>query len=274
MLLQTPSFLHLSFVDVLDILVVAMIIYAVFRWLRGSSARNIFLAVLILLIMRIVAVATGMKMVSSVLSTVIDVGVLALIVIFQPEIRRFLNKVGRGAGEGAKKSLFHRLMHRQEDSISSGSTYEIAEACREMSEQKTGALIVIPHGNSLEDIIETGDRLDAIISKRLIMNIFFKNSPLHDGAMIIIPDRIVAARCTLPSTDRSDIPANYGMRHKAAIGISERSDADVLVVSEQTGRISFVRAGVVTPITNINTLKLLLGSTEDRQQAGDEAGVR
>jgi DNA integrity scanning protein DisA with diadenylate cyclase activity len=136
---------------------------------------------------------------------------------------------------------------------------EITEACREMSAQKTGALILIQHKNSLEDIIATGDIVDAEIGRRLIMNIFFKNSPLHDGAMIIGGNRIIAARCTLPITERTDLPARYGMRHKAAIGISEQCDADVIVVSEETGGISFVRSGQISPVDTINTLNLLLG---------------
>ena len=127
-----------------------------------------------------------------------------------------------------------------------------------MSEDKTGALIVIAHNSHLEDVIGPGDLIDAAIHRRLIMNLFFKNSPLHDGALVIAGDRIVAARCTLPITERTNIPASYGMRHKAAIGITEDTDADAVIVSEETGRISFVKGGKVTPIQNINELKLLL----------------
>lgn len=273
MLLEIPSFFHLGFVDILDILLVAILIYTAFRWIRGTSAMNIFIAIILLVLVRIIAVATGMKMLSALMGTVLDVGAVAIIVIFQPEIRRFLNRMGRGAGEGARKSFINKLLHRQEEGIDSVSIDEIAKACVDMSEQRTGALIVFSHNDSLEDIIATGDRIDASINKRLIMNIFFKNSPLHDGAVIISPDRIVAARCTLPTTDRTDIPAHFGMRHKAAIGMSERSDADVLVVSEQTGKISFVHAGTITDIKNINSLKLLLGASDGRQQTGDETGL-
>ena len=138
---------------------------------------------------------------------------------------------------------------------------EITEACRRMSEEKTGALIVITHKNPLEEVIGTGDRIDAGIHRRLITNLFFKNSPLHDGALVISGDRIVAARCTLPITERTNIPAHYGMRHKAAIGITEESDADAIVVSEETGKISFVKNGAVTAINNINELKLLLNAS-------------
>ena len=261
MLLGAFSFLHLSWIDLLDILMVAAVIYFIFRWIRSSSALNIFIAIIIVLIVRIVAVPLGMKMMSALLGTIIDVGAIALIIIFQPEIRRFLNNLGRGAGSTfEKQSLIQKLFSRRDgDILAARAADEIAEACKEMSEQKTGALIVFRRNNNLEDIIATGDVIDADISKRLIMNIFFKNSPLHDGAMIIGGNRIVAARCTLPTTDRSDLPARYGMRHKAAVGISEQCDADVLVVSEQTGGISFVRAGVVTRIESITALKLKLG---------------
>ena len=155
------------------------------------------------------------------------------------------------------------LGRKTANAIGSEAVNDLTEACRRMSEDKTGALIVIAHDTPLDEIISTGDRIDAGIHRRLIMNLFFKNSPLHDGAMVIAGNRIVAARCTLPITERTDIPANYGMRHKAAIGITEETDADVIVVSEETGRISFVKEGQVTPIQNINELKLLLGDAMD-----------
>ena len=259
---ESLGFLHMSWIDLLDILMVAVIIYFVFRWIRGSSAINIFIAVIIVLLVKVVVSALGMRMMNTLLGTIIDVGAVSLIVIFQPEVRRFLNNVGRRAGDtlGGRRSLFSRLFPGTlSNAVSNPSVNEIGLAVDEMSEQKTGALIVIRHQNSLEDIINTGDVIDAHISSRLIMNIFFKNSPLHDGAMIISGDRIVAARCTLPITDRTDLPARYGMRHKAAVGLSEQSDADVIVVSEETGQVSFVRAGNVQRIMSLNALKLLLG---------------
>lgn len=255
------GFLHFALIDLLDILMVAAIIYVIFRWIRGSTAVNIFIAIIIVLLIQIVSSALGMKMISSVLGTLIDVGAIALIIIFQPEIRRFLNTLGKSAGGTLeKRSLLQKIFPKyKSDSVDTRAISEIAEACKDMSEQKTGALIIIRKQNSLDEIIATGDAIDAQISCRLIMNVFFKNSPLHDGAMVIGDKRIIAARCTLPITDRSDLPARFGMRHKAAVGISEQSDADVIVVSEQTGRISFVRAGEVRPIDSINNLKLLLG---------------
>ena len=256
------DFLHFSWIDILDILMVALIIYLVFRWIRGSTAINIFIAIILVVVVRTLAEALGMKMISSLLGTLIDMGAVALVVIFQPEVRRFLGTLGRKAGttleqQSFLQKLFPGLQGRGR--VDSRGAQEIAEACREMSAQKTGALILIQRKNSLEDVIATGDVVDAEIGRRLIMNIFFKNSPLHDGAMVIGGNRIIAARCTLPITERTDLPARYGMRHKAAIGISEQCDVDVIVVSEETGGISFVRSGRITAVENINTLNLLLG---------------
>ena len=255
------EFLHFSWIDILDILLVAGLIYLVFRWIRGSTAINIFIAIIFVLVIRVIAEALGMKMISSLLGTLIDMGAVALVIIFQPEVRRFLGSVGRKAGSTLEQQSFLRKIFpgRQARQVDSRTVQEITEACREMSAQHTGALILIQHKNSLEDVIATGDVVDAEIGRRLIQNIFFKNSPLHDGAMVIGDNRIIAARCTLPITERTDLPAHYGMRHKAAIGISEQCDADVVVVSEETGDISFVRGGQISTIDNINTLKLLLG---------------
>ena len=244
------DFLHFSWIDILDVLLVAAIIYLVFRWIRGSTAINIFIAIIIVLVVRVVAEAIGMKMISELLGTLIDVGAIALIIIFQPEIRRFLSSLGRKAGTTLERQTFlQRVFPAWRDrQMDTRAVQEITEACREMSTLKQGALILIQRKNSLEDIISTGDRIDAEVGRRLIMNIFFKNSPLHDGAMVISDNRIVAARCTLPITERTDLPARYGMRHKAAIGISEQCDADVIVVSEETGGISLVRGGLITAV--------------------------
>ncbi len=268
MLLDLFGFLSLSFTDILDITLVALIIFMVFRWIKNSPAVNIFLAVFLIYLFMLVADALHMRLISKIVSTFVDVGVIALVVIFQPEIRHFLMKFGSEA-KGA--SFITKMLGRKDNPINSRSINEITEACRAMSHDKTGALIVIPHLVSLENIIETGDRIDADINRRLIMNLFFKNSPLHDGAMVLGGDKIVAARCTLPITERPDIPAHFGMRHKAAIGVTEETDADVIVVSEETGAISFVKAGKITIINNINELKLLLGPSFSGQNGGKDS---
>ncbi len=271
-LLIDIGFLHFNFADVLDILMVAAIIYILFRWLKGSAAMNIFLAIVALLLLRVLVGLLNMKMTSTILSTLIDVGAIALVVIFQPEIRRFLNTIGRRAmGSKAARPLIDRILGKHSENMSADEVDELVQACFEMGEQKTGALIVLPYRSNMDDIISTGDTVDARISKPLIENIFFKNSPLHDGAMILGPNRIIAARCTLPITDRS-IPARYGMRHKAAVGLSERYDASVIVVSEQTGIVSFVKEGKITPVKNMNTLKLLIAN-DGNPKTGSETGV-
>lgn len=263
------GFLNLTFIDVLDIILVALIIYVVFRWIRGTSAMSIFVAIISLYVARVVVSAFNMRLMSAILGQLLDVGVIALIVIFQPEIRKFLIRFGsRYLMEAGQNGFLGKIFGNKTRSMASATVKEVTEACRSMSEQKTGALIVIPHKSPIDFVIETGDRIDAIISKRLIMNIFFKNSPLHDGAMVMSTDHIIAARCTLPITEKTDIPAHYGMRHKAAIGISEVTDVDVIVVSEETGQISFVKEGVITPLSNANELQLLLNNSFAKGQEG------
>ncbi len=260
MLLEIFGFLQLSLTDILDILLLAIIIYVAFRWIRGTSAMSIFIAIISLYVIRVLVSAFNMRLMNALMETVLDVGVIALIVIFQPEIRKFLIRIGNRYMHSARgQRIFEKVFGKNKgNSASSEAANEITEACRRMSESKTGALIVIAHQIPLDEIISTGDNIDAAIHRRLLMNLFFKNSPLHDGAVVISGERIVAARCTLPITERTNIPASYGMRHKAAIGITEETDAEVVTVSEETGNISFVKGGQVTRINNINELKLLL----------------
>ncbi len=264
MILAIFGFLQLSLADILDILLLALLIYIVFRWIRGTSAMSIFVAIISLYVIRVIVSAFNMRLMTNIMETVLDVGVIAVIVIFQPEIRKFLMRLGsRYMNSRQGKAILDKILGKNRTNAGPGRSEvvnDLTEACHRMSEDRTGALIVIAHKASLEEIISTGDRIDAAIHRRLIMNLFFKNSPLHDGAMVISGGRITAARCTLPITERTNIPANYGMRHKAAIGITEETDADAIVVSEETGNISFVKGGAVTPIHNINELKLLLNT--------------
>ncbi len=251
------DFLNISFVDILDILLVGLLIYQIFKLIRGTAAMGIFLGILVILFVWIVVDALNMKLTSAIISQVIGVGAIAIIVLFQKEIRQFLLHLGmRYMKTGKKSGLFRFIFGQSRTSeLNSKSVNEIVEACIRMSDDKTGALIIIPHLSRLDTIIETGDTIDALISHRLIMNIFFKNSPLHDGAMIISADRIVAARCTLPISENPNLPSHFGMRHKAAIGITEETDADAIVVSEETGRISFINDGNAITINNSGELR-------------------
>ena len=252
------EFIHFGFFDVLDIILVGGIIFYAFRILKGSQAMSIFLAILSLYALRILCASFNMKLMSGLLSAVLDVGLIALIVIFQPEIRRFLSSLGQTyRSRGRRLRLFSRFVGNADKTDNTETINEICKACEEMSRDKCGALIVIQKSVNLKYIEDTGDLIDGRISKRLLMNLFFKNSPLHDGAVILHGDKVVAARCTLPITEQ-DTPAQFGMRHKAAIGISEVTDAQVVVVSEETGGITVMQNGVTSHVENINDLKLLL----------------
>ena len=262
------GFLSFGWADVLDILMVAAIIFFLIRSIRGdSTVLNIVLVLVVLLVLQAVVSALNMRMMTVLLNTLLDVGVLAIIILFQPEIRHLLNRLAVNSGLAKRTGdLFNRLLGIKVEKMGSRSVVELSEAVRAMAADHTGALIVLQKKNALDEYIATGDRFEAEINRRLVMNIFFKNSPLHDGAMIIQGDRIVAARCQLPMTDRTDIPAHYGMRHRAAIGMSENSDADVLVVSEETGSISFVHAGEIRTVKDSQELRDLVGESMTQKE--------
>ena len=271
MLLQATgifSFLSFGWADILDILMVGIIIFLLIRSIRGdSTVLNIVLILVFVLVLQSVATALNMRMMTVLLNTLLDVGVLAIIILFQPEIRHLLNRFAVQSGIARRSGqLFNRLLGIKEEKMGSKSVEELGEAIRAMSAEKTGALIVLQHKSSLDEYMETGDRFEADINRRLITNIFFKNSPLHDGAMVIVGDHIAAARCQLPMTNRTDIPAHYGMRHRAAIGLTEDTDADVLVVSEETGNVSFVRGGQIQTVKDMPELRKILASVMNKEE--------
>lgn len=252
------GFVNIGVMDVLDILLVGLIIFYLIRVFKGSQARYIVFALLALYLLRFLCNILSMKLTSALLGAVLDIGLLALVVIFQPEIRRFLITLGSTYKQSwLNTKIISRMFGRERGSDDTASINEICSACEHMSQEKCGALIIIQGQNSLQYIVATGDEIDAKLSSRLLRNLFFKNSPLHDGAVIVSGDRIVAGRCTLPITERPT-PASYGMRHKAAIGISEVSDATVVVVSEETGGISVAKSGHLTHMEGLNQLKRTL----------------
>ena len=249
------DFIHITFIDIIDILMVAAIMYQVYKLIRGTAAINIFLAIILLNFLYLIVRVLKMEMMSMIMGQFIGVGVLALIILFQQEIRRFLLHIGTNY---MRRNSHITWLLGSKNKNRPTKTDEIIEACRNMSKTKTGALIVIGRRSSLELYSETGDIIDAELSRRLLQNIFFKNAPLHDGALIILDNRIFAARCTLPTTENMNIPAHYGTRHKAAIGITELTDAIVAVVSEETGSISYVENGVIQSWLTPEHLKELI----------------
>ena len=234
----TMGFVPFTFIDFIDIILVAAIMFWIYRATRGTNAPYIISGIIMIYLMWVVVRTLNMELLSNILGQFVSVGVIALIIVFQPEIRRFLQMIGMRQ----KRFNFIARIFNRNDNTSVTIIAPIVQACREMSAHKTGALIVIGRQSDLRLITEGGIAIDAKISTPLLENIFFKNAPLHDGAVVIEGDRIVAAKCILPVT-QSDVPKSYGTRHRAAIGMSEISDAIILVVSEETGAISIANNG-------------------------------
>jgi|TARA_B110000211_G_C14016389_1_gene525570 diadenylate cyclase len=236
------DFIEFSLLDVLDILLVATLLYYIYKLLKGTVAINIVIGIAIVFVIWKITEALKMKMLSNILGTLLGGGVVALIIVFQQEIRKFLLMIGT-TNFTNKRNFLKQLKFLQTEKSSEIDTESILAACKKMSKTKTGVLIVIERTNSLDFLINTGDKMNAQISDALLQSVFYKNSPLHDGALIIRDNYIVATRAILPISDSTKIPARFGLRHKAAIGVSEKTDAVCLLVSEETGEISYIKDG-------------------------------
>lgn len=233
-------FFDIGLKDIIDILLVALMLYYIYRLMRDSRSLNVFIGILVFVVVWVfVSQVLEMRLLGTILDKLVSVGVIALIVLFQEDIRKVLYNLGA-----------HQRMRRLAEFFTSKKTREkkkgnvmqdimpVVMACMNMSRAKVGALIVFERTMPLDDIVSTGDRIDANINQRLIENIFFKNSPLHDGAMIISEHRVKAAGCILPVSHDQHIPKELGLRHRSAMGVSQESDALAIVVSEETGGIS------------------------------------
>jgi uncharacterized protein (TIGR00159 family) len=234
-------FITFGIKDFIDILLVAILLYYSYKVMRSSGSINVFAGILIFVIIwLLVTQVLEMRLLGSILDKFVSVGVLVLIILFQDEIRRFLLLIGSHQHVSALVKFFTGT---KQETVSRDDIMPIVLACMNMSKRKIGALIVIERNFPLNDIVRTGEDIDAKINQRLIENIFFKNSPLHDGAMIISKKRIKAAGCILPVSHNLDIPKELGLRHRAALGISQESDAQAIIVSEETGAISVAYRG-------------------------------
>ncbi|MBW7466021.1 uncharacterized protein (TIGR00159 family) [Pontibacter aydingkolensis] len=237
------GFLEIEMLDIIDILLVTVLLYQLYKLLTGSVALKIFLGLLSIYLLYLVVRAAGMELLSIILGQFMGVGVLAAIILFQPEIRRFLLLIGKTTA--FNNDRFFRSFPWRREQTDKLSLTPFIEAAKSLAGKNTGALIVFTKSSELKYYAESGDLIDAVISKRLLVSIFNKNSPLHDGAVIISGNRIKAARCILPVSENQEIPASMGLRHRAAIGLTEITDSVVLVVSEETGQIALVRNGEV-----------------------------
>lgn len=248
------GFLEVGWVDIIDILFVSVLLYQVYNLMKGSVAIKVFLGFLVLYLIYLVVNAAQMELLSNILGQFMGVGVIAAIILFQPEIRKFLLLLGRAPifNEGNILENFKSIWTSR-GGYKKADITPLIEAAKTLGGTNTGALIVLSKNSELKFFAESGDRIDAVVSKRLLMAIFNKYSPLHDGAVIIYDNKIVAARCILPVTER-DMPAQFGLRHRAALGMSENTDSLVIVVSEETGQISTMRNGEITH--NLSTQEL------------------
>jgi diadenylate cyclase len=236
------AFIDIRIIDIIDIMLVAFIMYQIYYLIKGTVAFNIFLGISLVLVLYLVVNLLQMKLLTSILGALIGGGAIALIILFQQEIRRFLVFLGTRYFPNRTFS-FEYLLRGQSEILTKMNIASIQKACIHMADTCTGALIVISRNSSLDLYIETGDVLKANMSSRMIQSIFMKNGPLHDGAIIVDGNKIVAARCVLPFTTSTELPPYFGMRHRAGLGISENTDAFVIIVSEERGEISIAENG-------------------------------
>ena len=236
------GFLEVGWVDFIDISLVGILMYQIYKLIRGSIAVNIFLGILALYLMYLIVRAAQMELLATILGQFMGVGVLAMIILFQPEIRKFLLMVGRST-ELNRDNFFKSLVNWRNRHHEDFDIHQIIEAAKTLKATRTGALIVFSRDSELKTFIDTGDLLDAEVTKRLLLSIFNKHTPLHDGAIIIYKGRIKAARCVLPVSENGHLPSHFGLRHRSAIGMSEITDTLVMAISEETGRLILARNG-------------------------------
>lgn len=237
------DFLHLNFVDILDIFLLTVLLYYIYKLVKGTVAVNIFIGIVFFYLFWQLTRVLEMEMLSGILGEFVKVGFIALIVVFQQEIRKFLLMVGSAQFTGKSLLLLPWRLIKSDNALITTDVETIVDACRRMGRSNTGSLIVIKRRNKLDFVKDTGDLMDIKVNVPIIESIFYKNSPLHDGAMVIEDNKITATRAILPVSNSREIPLRYGLRHRAAVGITEKTDALVLVVSEETGITSYIKDG-------------------------------
>ena len=248
------DFLEITFIDIIDIILVTVLLFYLYKLLRGTVAINIFIGIVIIYLIWKLTDVLNMNVLSNLLGKFISVGFFALIVVFQQEIRKFLLLLGSTNFTTKKNILKYFKFLNNTDEIISLDIKTLILSCEKMSSEKTGAIIVIERENNLEFLKNTGDKTKIRLTSQILETIFFKNSPLHDGAVIIKDNSVIATRIVLPVSESESIPKNFGLRHKAGIGISEKTDSIVLVISEQTGKVSYIKDGEFENFTSFKKL--------------------
>jgi len=235
------DFLDFTFLDALDIVLVAVLLYYIYKLLKGTVAINIFIGIALVVLIWKITQALQMEMLSGLLGTLISVGAIAILIVFQPEVRKFLLMLG-STNFTNKRSFLKQLKFLKTEIHTNMNVEVIVAACEAMASTRTGALIVLERTHNLDFVKNTGDTMNAEINQPIIESFFYKNSPLHDGAMIVKDNFIIATRIILPLSKKT-LPSRFGLRHRAAIGITEKTDALCLAVSEETGKISYIKDG-------------------------------
>ncbi len=259
--MQSFDFSHLKITPfaILDILLLAIIIYQLYNLIRGTIAANIFIGLAIIYVLYYIVPETKMPLLAGILKKVADVGIIAVIILFQQEIRRFLLLVGKNASLQRNKAWWRYFFGKSEDEKNNYARIKpIIDACKSLKQSRTGALIVFAKFYDEQIYQNSCEFLDSKISKRLLESIFQKNSPLHDGAVVISENKIKAASCILPLTDKTDLPLQFGLRHRAGIGVTENNEATAIIVSEETGEISYAKQGRVKMNIGFAELEKLL----------------
>jgi uncharacterized protein (TIGR00159 family) len=252
--LEFLNFLEFKITDIIDIVLVAALLYYVYKLVKGTVAINIFTGIVIVWALWKLTELLQMKMISSMVGGFMNIGLIALIIVFQQEIRKFLLMVG-STNFASKRNFLKRFKFLKQDQLPTNTDVEaIVGACERMSSTRTGALIVIERNNSLDFIKTTGDAMNIQVTQPILESIFFKNSPLHDGAIVIQENFITATRVILPVSNDRNIPLRFGLRHRAAMGIAEKTDALCLVVSEETGSISYIKDSQFVPFKGAEEL--------------------
>ncbi|SEQ87320.1 TIGR00159 family protein [Hyunsoonleella jejuensis] len=234
--------LNLRFIDYLDVVLVALLLYYLYKLVKGTVAINIFLGIIIIYGAWKLTGFLNMELLNGIFGGFMKVGIIALIVVFQPEIRKFLLMIG-STNIGRRRRFFQQLKFLKTETTDETNVDAIISACNKMSMSKTGALIVFERNNNLDFLSESGDEMNIKVTQPIIESIFFKNSPLHDGAIIVSNNVVKATRVILPVNNEKHIPQRFGLRHRAAIGVTEKTDALALAVSEETGHISYFKDG-------------------------------
>ncbi|WP_046746038.1 diadenylate cyclase CdaA [Kordia zhangzhouensis] len=248
------DFLNFDLLDFIEIILVAVLLYYIYKLVKGTAAINIFIGIVIIFIIWKVTEALDMKVLSNIFGGFINVGIIALFIVFQQEIRKFLLMIG-STNFATKRRFIKHFKFLKQDVNTETDIEAIVKACTKMSASKTGAIIVIERNNSLDFVKDSGDKMGMDVNVPTLESIFFKNSPLHDGAVIIQGNRVTATRVILPVSKETMIPQRFGLRHRAAVGITEKTDALVLVVSEETGQISYIRDGEFVLYEDIGMLQ-------------------